>query len=77
MHPDIVWPCLGSEGLDCLAKGMGVSPMYLKCPECMVPEGLAPTFRSGMPPPHLSGSPSQQPKDDAAEQWAASLPVSP
>ena len=29
--------------------GQGISPMYLACPDCMVPEGLAPTYRSGTP----------------------------
>eukprot|EP01047_Picozoa_sp_COSAG01_P043712 COSAG01_NODE_3900_length_5564_cov_6.249405_2_plen_479_part_00 len=55
MHPDIVWPCVGSEGVECFETGSGISPAYLNCPECMVPEGLAPTFRSGMPPVHYSG----------------------
>jgi hypothetical protein len=32
MHPDIVWPCVDSEGLDCLSTGVGISPMYLDCP---------------------------------------------
>ena len=30
--------------------------MYQQCPECMVPEGLAPTFRSGTPPPRDADS---------------------
>jgi hypothetical protein len=49
MHPDIVWPCKNSTGIECLATGVGVSPAYLGCPECMLPEGLAPTYRSGYP----------------------------
>ena len=54
MHPDIVYPCKGSlDGNfsnECLTSGVGVSPVVTSCPECMVPEGLAPTYRSGDPP---------------------------
>ena len=54
MHPDIVYPCKGSlDGhfdYECLSSGVGVSPVVQSCPECMVPEGLAPTYRSGDPP---------------------------
>lgn len=66
MHPDIVWPCVGSEGLACLGTGIGISPMYQQCPECMVPEGLAPTFRSGTPPP-LTASAGQQLESSAQD----------
>jgi hypothetical protein len=59
MHPDIVWPCEGSTGLGCFGTGVGISPAYLGCPECMVPEGLAPTYRSGVPPPRYG---AQEPR---------------
>ena len=61
--------------MDCLATGVGTAEMYMECPECMVPEGLAPTFRSGMPPPHLGGNGHSQPAREVEEQWTASLPV--
>lgn len=55
-HPDIVWPCLGagsyhkgSADLGCLSSVSGAN--FNKWAEqhldAMVPEGLAPTFRSG------------------------------
>lgn len=47
MHPDIVWPCATGEDLSCLSSGIGNSPVVLECPECVIPEGLAPTYRSG------------------------------
>jgi hypothetical protein len=47
MHPDIVWPCATTERLDCLESGVDISPVVLECPECLIPEGLAPTYRSG------------------------------
>jgi hypothetical protein len=54
MHPDIVYPCKlsldGNFSYDCLTTGKDISPVVESCPECMVPEGLAPTYRSGDPP---------------------------
>ena len=54
MHPDIVYPCKGSlDGNfsnECFSSGVGISPVVESCPECVVPEGLAPTYRSGDPP---------------------------
>eukprot|EP00041_Stephanoeca_diplocostata_P019095 m.405729 g.405729 ORF g.405729 m.405729 type:complete len:1069 (-) comp21209_c0_seq2:189-3395(-) len=47
MHPDIVWPCMDTEDIDCIATGVGVSPVVLQCPACVMQEGLAPTYRSG------------------------------
>ena len=56
MHPDIVYPCAGSwdghADNGCFESGVGVSPVVIACPDCMVPEGLAPTYRSGDPPGH-------------------------
>jgi hypothetical protein len=57
MHPDIVWPCSNSTGIECLTTGNGISPFVLDCPTCLMPEALAPTFRSGMPQPHYHTPP--------------------
>ena len=57
MHPDIVWACVdesrkGSKGeqrstLHCLADGENISSFVTDHPDALMPEGLAPTFRSG------------------------------
>lgn len=60
MHPDIVWPCRGSTGLECLSTGIGIAPMVHQHLDGLVPEGLAPTFRSGSPP----GSGGSLPTED-------------
>lgn len=49
MHPDIVWPCVGGVGIECLETGAGVSPVVTDNAAGLVPEGLAPTYRSGDP----------------------------
>ena len=49
MHPDIVWPCRGTTGLECLSTGIDIAPMVINHLDGLVPEGLAPTYRSGSP----------------------------
>eukprot|EP00937_MAST-01D_sp_MAST-1D-sp2_P002385 g2385.t1 len=50
MHPDIVYPCADPLSLACFATGSGTSPIAAECPDCLVPEGLAPTYRNGDAP---------------------------
>lgn len=65
MHPDIVWPCIGTTSLHCLTSGIGKAPMVTDHLEGLVPEGLAPTFRSGSPP----GSSGHMPSEDLGFWW--------
>jgi beta-glucanase (GH16 family) len=70
MHPDIVWPCLGSTDFGCLTTGVSVSPAAEKAAKlgALMAEGLAPTFRSGIPP-HASGH-NKAATEDLGFWWA-------